>query len=289
MAYTTADLISAVKRRSFAPVSQNTFSETDLLALADEEVQTLIVPEIMGVREEYFVSYKDTALVANQAAYAIPHRAIGMAVREVKLVDAGGNFIDLPQISPEALSSDATGTPNSFYVRDNSIVLWPTPSAAVGTLRVYFCRAQATLIPTSSAAIVSTVIGNDVSINGAPAAFTTSETYDFIRGRGGQEVLGEDLAVTGVGASSMSFTATPPSTVIAGDYVAIAGQSPLIQLPREYRVVLTQAVVVRVLKSMRLEGWDVEQKTLDGMVEKARELISPRVIGEPAKILSVWN
>lgn len=289
MAYSSSDLIAAVKRRAFAPTGQNTFPASDILALADEEMETLIVPEIMAAREEYFVTAVDVPLVVGQAAYPIPDRAVGMAVREVKIVDAAGSLEDIPQISPEALSSDGSGTPNAFYMRDNSIVLWPTPSAANRSVRIYYCRVQSKLIETSAAAVVSSVVGLTANVSAVPSGWSSADTYDVIKATGGQEILAQDRAVTSVGASSLDFAAALPSTVAVGSYVAKAGETPIPQVPKEYRTVLAQAVTVRILKSMRLDGHDDEQKVLEMMLANARKLITPRVVGEPAKILSVWS
>jgi hypothetical protein len=287
-AYTTADLLAAIKRRTFAPTSQNTFPNSELLALADEEMQTVIVPELMAVREEFFVTSEDVPVTAGQAAYDIPWRAIGMAAREVKLVDSSGSYTDLPQISPESISSDSPGTPTAFYLRDNQIVLYPTPNTNALTLRISYSRSPSRHVETSSAAVVSAVIGFDVNINAVPAAFTSAVQYDFIRATGGQEIVAMNLAAAGVGPSSLTMSVTPPSALRAGDYVALAGETPVVQLPREYRTCLAQATCVRVLKSLRMDGFREEKEVLDEMLEKARLLVSPRVVGEPMKILSPW-
>jgi hypothetical protein len=288
-AYTSSDLVSAVKRRAFAPTGQNTFPAADILALADEEMETLIVPELMAVREEYFLTFTDYTVTAGQAAYPIPDRAIGMGVREIKLVGASGGFEDLPQIVPESLSSDTTGTPSAFYMRENSIVLWPTPVSTTSTLRVFYCRQQSKLIETSAAAVLSSVVGLTANVNAVPSGWSTSDTFDVIKATGGQEILTQDRAITSVGATSLDFAVALPTTAVAGSYIAKANETPIVQLPKEYRTVLAQAVTVRILKSMRLDGHEDEAKVLGAMMESARRVITPRVVGEPQKILSVWS
>lgn len=291
MAYSSADLLAAVKRRAFAPTGQNTFPNSDILALADEEMDTLIVPELMAVREEFFLTSTDVPLVAGQAAYPIPDRAIGMAVREVKLVDGSGGFDDLPQITPDSLSSDSSGTPNAFYLRENALVLWPTPNTTSLSLRIYYCRAHSKLIETSAAAVLSSVVGLTANVNAIPTGWTAG-AYDVIKASGGQEIIVADQTATSVGASSLDFASALPSTAVAGSYISRAGETPIPQVPREYRIALAQAVTVRILKSLRLDGWKEEDETLrgeGGMLAQARKLITPRVIGEPQKILSVWS
>lgn len=291
MPYLTSDLIASVRRRTFAPTGQNTFSATDILALADEELATLIVPAIIKLREEYFLTFTDLSVTAGTNAYAIPNRAVGMSVREVKLMDSSGGYTDIPQLTPESLPDDTTGTPQGFYLRENSLVLWPRPSSSTGTLRVFFLKTHSKLIETSSAASISAISGDSLTatLSAVPTGFTANDTYDVIKSTGGQEVISTDLSVASVGASTLVFNSPLSSSIIPGWYVAKAGESPLLSIPQEYRHVLAQAVTVRILKSMRMDGWDAEQKTLLEMLETVEVTASPRVIGEQTKILSVWS
>lgn len=291
MPYLTSDLLASVRRRTFAPTGQNTFTNTDILALADEELAALVVPALVELREEYFLTFSDVSIVAGTNAYAIPNRAIGMAVREVKLVDSSGGYTDIPQLTPEALKDDTSGSPQAFYMRENSIILWPRPAASVGTVRIFFLRQHSQLVETSSAAVITSFANGNLTanVNAIPSTFAVGDTYDIIKSTGGQEIINTDLSVTSVGASSLDFTNALASSTQVGWYIAEAGQTPLVSLPPEYRHVLAQAVTVRVLKSMRMKGWEAEEKTLQQMLESAATVASPRVIGETTKILSVWG
>ena len=60
MVRTTEDLLDKIKRRSFIPVSQSTFTDAEILKIATEEMVGIIVPTILNAREEYYV-YKDTS------------------------------------------------------------------------------------------------------------------------------------------------------------------------------------------------------------------------------------
>jgi hypothetical protein len=291
MPYLTSDLLASVRRRTFAPTGQNTFTNTDILAFGDEELSSLVIPALVELREEYFLTFSDQSITAGVNAYAVPNRAIGMAVREIKLVDSSGGYTDIPQITPESLRDDTTGSPEGFYMRDNSIILWPRPAASVGTLRIFFLRQHSKLVETSSAAVISSLSNGNLTanVNAVPSTFAVGDTYDIIKSTGGQEIINTDLSVTNLGTSSIDFTNALASTTQAGWYIAEAGETPLISLPPEYRHALAQAVAVRMLKSMRMKGWDVEQKTLEQMLESAAMVASPRVIGEQTKILSVWD
>jgi len=152
-------------------------------------------------------------------------------------------------------------------------------------------RQHSKLVETSSSAVISAISNGNLTatVNAVPSTFAVGNTYDIIKSTGGQEIINTDLSVTSLGVSSMDFTNPLSSVVQSGWYIAKSGESPLLSLPPEYCHVTAQAVTVRVLKSMRMKGWDVEEKTLEQMLESAATVTSPRVIGEQTKILSVWG
>lgn len=290
MSYTSADLIQAIERKSFAPANQSTFSTAEILAIADEETQSLILPAIMSVREEFFVTQSNIAITANQSAYDIPTRAIGLIVREVQLVNSSGSYRDIPRIEPEDVRGSQTGSPSAFYMKGNSIVLYPTPSTTQDTLRVSYFIAPGSLVETSASAIVSAIntSTNVVTVATIPSAWVTGNVFDFISAKGGQEYKGTDLTSTLVSGADITFTSLPSSLAV-GDYVSIADTSPLVQLPPNFRPVLAQAAAARILQSMNQPGADDAARQLDKLMQAAIQMITPRVIGEDRVLLpSNW-
>lgn len=279
MSFTTSDLLDSIKRRSFAPAGQTTLTDEELLAMADEETQTTILPDILSVREEYFVAYTDYAITANQAAYDIPARSIGLQVRDVHVIDGTAVFPDFPRLEPERIASAQAGAPEAFFIKNNSVCLYPTPSTTSKTLRLYFPLRPSKLIAPSEAAVVSAINGTVVSVSSIPAAWVTGDTFDLIKQDGGQECLAFDLESSLVSGSDITFPSVPDGLRV-GDYVALADQSPLIQLPPDYRLVLAQAVAAAVLESMSQPGADRARKALDKMRERVLKLIGPRTPGE---------
>jgi hypothetical protein len=288
MPFTTADLITSINLRSFAPIDASTFSTSDLLLLADEETQTKLVPEINSVREEFFIAYKDIAITANQSEYEIPARAVGLSPRDVQLVTSSGQVKSLSQLSPEMTSSTSSGSVQAFYLRDNNIILYPTPASTVDTLRVSFSKRPSKLIESSSSAVITAIDtnSNQITVSSIPSGWDTSKSYDLIKQDGGQECRAIDLAASSVTSTTVTFTSSIPTSVRVGDYVALQDQSPLIQLPPEYRPVLAQCVAVRILMSMRMQGVGDEIQVLQKMLADTRKLINPRVAGESRKIIN---
>lgn len=286
MAYTTTELIADIKLRSFLPTSQATFTSADTLLLADAEMQTAVIPLVQSLRSEYWLTYKDYTITAAQANYDIPVRAIGMSIRDVQYVYASGAVKSLPQMDVEDILTTISGDPSAFYVKQNQIYLWPTPSSTIDTLRVYYQLRPGQLVLTTAAGLISTIStgSNYVTVSSIPSDWDNGDTYDLIRQDGASEPLAIDQAATTVASTTITFTATMPTALRVNDYVALAGQSPIPQIPAELRPVLAQAVAVRMLESMMLPGVDFAKKTLDREIQTATALLTQRVQGEPKKI-----
>jgi hypothetical protein len=288
VAYTTTEFIADVKLRAFLPTSQATFASADILLLADAETQTSVIPLVQSIRNEYWVRYYDHTITAAQANYDIPVRAIGMALRDVQLVASSGQVTSLPQISLEDIQTTTSGEPEAFYLRQNQVYLYPTPISTTGTLRLYYELRPGQLVLTTAAGLISSINTgtNAVTVASIPSAWTASYTYDLIRQDGASEPLAIDQAVSSVASTTLTFSSTLPTSpaLRVSDYVALAGQTPIPQIPAELRPVLAQATAVRMMESMMLPGVDFARRTLDKEIETAVKLLSPRVSGEVKKI-----
>jgi hypothetical protein len=288
--YTTTDFITDVKLRCFAPTSQITFTESDILLLADAEMQTTILPLVQSLREDYLVTYKDTTIVADQANYELPDRGVGLQLREVHIIDGdNGTVFDVPQIDTEQVQTTQSGDVQSFYIRGNELFLYRAPSSvwAGKTLRLYYFLRPSKFVLTTAAAQVATITqaSDTVTVSSVPSSWTTSNTFDFVRQKGGSETLGIDYEASAVG-TTIVFTSDMPSRLAVGDYVALAGETPLIQLPPELRPVLAQATACQMLSNMKLPGADDGMKRLETEIKAATVLLTPRVHGETKKIIA---
>jgi len=128
---TSNDIIEAVKRKIAFPVSQNTFSEEDILRFANEEMFISQVPSVLQYHEEYFVYRVQTPLVSNISRYSIPDRAIGMRLRDLMWADSAGNFFEMTRISADdkaffQRNIGANQAIHKFYIENNDVVLTPS-------------------------------------------------------------------------------------------------------------------------------------------------------------------
>lgn len=290
MAYTSLNLVSAIERRSFAPANQLTFTQSDILAIADEEIQSRILPRILSVREEYFVTHTDQTVTQGQQSYPIPDRAIGLIAREIKILESSGTLTDLPRVEPENALTTNQGPVDSFYLEQDSIYLYPTPSSSGQTLRVWFFASPGSLIDPADAAVISSIntSTSTVTVSSIPSAWATGNTFDFISSRGSQGYRSIDNVSTLVSGTDITFSSLP-STLAVGDYVALQDQSPLVQLPPNFRSVLAQCAAAKILMSQNQPGASDADRKADEMLDAAINLITPRVHGDSRVLLpSNW-
>jgi hypothetical protein len=277
--YTTTQLIVNLKRRAMVPTAQNLFSTQDFLDVLNETLKETIIPTVKSVNEEYFVTYTDTAFVSGTAAYDIPSAALGGALRNVTTVDSSGEESKLSRIEPETLGSGLR--PNGFYVQDNQVVVYPTPTQA-GTLRMRYERRTNELVATSSAGQVSVVGATTVTLSTIPSSWTTSTKVDAIAATPHFKLLGSNVTITNI--ASTVLTLSVPSGLAIGDWICPTGQSVIPQIPVEAQPLLCQAAALRCLKNMSDEAAQREKDTYAEMKADFLKLITPRVEGEARKV-----
>lgn len=280
-AYTATALLASLKRRGLLPSTTSAFSASDYLKFVDEEIQTFIVPLLLDVREEYLVSTEDITLDSSNS-YFIPERAIAGGLRDASIVDSSGSVFQLARYEPDQLSAftNSAGNASGFYVQGNSLVL--VPPQASGTLRLsYFCRPNR-IVATTEVAEVDSIVGNVVTfVEEIPATFTTDAEYDFIKAKPGFDSLDIDCTASAIGLDldSLTFSSTPPSDLAAGDFVCLAQESPIPQVPVELHALIAQRVAATVLSALGDDKADRAYKVAEEMEQRARKVLSPRVQG----------
>jgi len=158
--YTSYDIIDSVKRKIAFPISQNTFTNLDILAFANEEMFISQVPTILQFHEEYFVNYVTTPLKTNLSKYPIPGRATGMKLRDLFWMDQNGNLFEMTRIEEhdKAFFQANIGSNQAihkFYIEGNDVVLTPgVVDSPTGSLVFVFYLRPNQLVKNDRAAIV---------------------------------------------------------------------------------------------------------------------------------------
>lgn len=291
-AYTTDKLLLSINLKAFVPQGQKTFQPNEILTIADEILSTKLSPSILTVREEYFVTYIDYSVVAYQQAYSIPDRAIGMIARDVKLVNTNGDLMPLVRIDPkQATTTQVTATaPGAFFLRGNDIVLYPTPAASVNVLRVSYYIRRGEMVPMAQGAVITSIdtVANSVTVAVIPSSWASGAIFDFINGTGSHDYRGIDFTSVTVGGPSLTFSSLPVGLIV-GDMLALQGESPVVQLPPDYRPILATYVAAEMLRNQGMDTADVMEAKAAQLLSEGQQMITPRVTGEDVTIMPSWS
>jgi hypothetical protein len=294
--YTTADLLTSIRKKAFVPSSQETFTTEDLLALATEEMNNVVVPKIAKVREEVFVRRDSYALTAQDRAIAIPPRAAGLGLREVSLV-IGDSEWNLPRMDLEDRVYNIDPGPNQgFYLQDHTLNFL---GSQTGDIFVYYLLRPGRLIETSAAGQVQSVdtSTNEVVVNNLPSEWTTSTEFDVVYQKPGFSTRGLDLAVTGIDTptKTLTFSELPTDengdiSIEVGHWVCEADTSPVPQIPPEFFSYLAQSTAVQVLESLGdADAAKMAMQRLEIIERNVMNLLSPRVQGANKKLTPPRN
>jgi hypothetical protein len=289
--YTTDDLITSVKDRGMIPdASSGSLSSAALLQFGSEELQGPLMQLITSAREKYYETYTDTALTANQAVYSIPARAAGGVVSVVQYIYNNCIYVLVP-IDPSEASTTNTGlVPIGYYFQNNSIVVFPTPNVTQGTLRMRYFQRPSRLEQTTNCAKVSSFdpIALTVTVATIPSSWATGTVVDFIPSTLPYTPYSLETSLAGVTGTVITLTAVPSSLAI-GDYIALAGFTPIPEVPYEFFQVLAQMIVCKALEAVGDPKLSVAQAGRQAYSDSALKMITPRDKSTAKKVVSNWR
>jgi len=287
MAVTADRILAGTKRRALVSTNQVTVDDDGILDLIDDVIKIKAVPLVDSVNGEFFVTQTLTSLVAGQSSYAIPYRAIGRTIRDLKIQDSSGTPRNCPYIAPEDIhlfNDTALSWGHTF--RGDQIRLVPEVGSSYSSgesLQIWFKMRPSYLVKLANAAKVTSVSSPSVEVESV-GDITTGAVIDFVQGKSGNQIYDFDKTCTNVSGTTLTFDASDiPSSLAAGDYIALAGFAPVItMIPDECSPYIETCAAQRVLKSI---GDDQGAVALNQDVAMEKEellkLLEPRNEGEP--------
>lgn len=310
---TSSTLISTIKREAMIPTNQSTFENSDFLAMANQEMRISVVPSILIYHEEYLVrDSDDITLVENQNAYPIPYRAVGGKFREVFYKDTQGQLRSMTRISPDHRPYYQTSNFQNrfvyFYIEGNDIVLMPDVGANPnGSIVFSYYMRPNELVDESRVATITNISVNSVqattsyTVDNIPSnldtfmqngqsftGFTSSVQYDILQTNPGHRTWNFDIVPITVDTVNKIITfntSDVSSSIVAGDYIAIAGESIIPQIPADMHDVLAQRVASRCLEALGDQaGLQSANTRLKEMEMKTGTLVDNRSEGQAQKI-----
>lgn len=289
MTVTCDEFLASVKRLVTVPASQSLLEDEDILALATDIMRDTMVSTMLSVDEEYFVTRGAAIpLVTGQSSYRIPSRAIARKLREIKLQSGANVVSDFPKINIDRVQVyTSNSAPFGFHFLGDRIEIQGTPDPAYSLL-LYYPIQPGSLVKTAKAGVVTGISGDDVTIDNVPTEYAINKRMDFIEGVSGNWFLGIQSLVTNIAGNTLTFEAgTVPTDLSIGDYVAMTGQSPVLQVPDEGAPLLQALTAYDVLGTISdFEGQDRLEKKIKQQKIDFLKIITPRIDGEPNIIVN---
>lgn len=297
MAVTSDELVDGIKKRVTVPASQALISDADILTIANTMIRGRMIPLIESLSQEYFVRISLEDVVAGQSEYQIPYRAIGRKLRELKMLDAQTNVRNLALISIEDSQMYETSTLCvGFYYKGDRFVLVPgvpddiTPDQ---TLQIWWYMPPNALCAVTDAAMVVSIAGATVTCDTVPATVTGASAIDFIQGRSGNTIFDFDVVPSSSTATTVVFASADdiPTELAAGDYIAAAGFSPVVNfLPNEAQPLLESYSAQRVCQRIGdFDGAKMIDPDISVEEKNLKLLLEPRIDGEPTIIINRYS
>lgn len=289
MLSTTDDLISDIKIRGAIPTSQDRFTNARFLSLANSEMQTKIFPMVLKARQNYYEYDIDTDINAS-GLYNISTRAYLSLVSNVALLD-DTKRLNLPWLSEENEIDTDTPTDSvaGVVLKRNTLQLKPKDGAGYSTLRTTILLRPGLFVLEAAAAQITAVSGTTLTFAAStiPSSWTTSNTFDLIQGSPHYDHLGIDLSASTITSTTIVLSATPSSRLAVGDWVSLAGQSAIVQLPEAFSYLLSQRVANTCMRSMGdRAGHEQGLKIAQEMEEALLDAIQPRIQKEAQRIVN---
>ena len=272
--WTTSDLVTDILLLSHAPTGNNTFTSTKILRLATLELQTSVMKQILATRGGYYLDYEDYPIV-DSGLYVIPSKAIAGALVNVELVQTPSIIpVNLIDESEQLSTNSPTSTSYGFFMKGNFVQILPTPN--IGVARLWYTGRTSDLILTSAACQVTAVSAAVVSVSSIPSTIIVGSSVDACGDQPPFNILGT-RTITDITGTDITLDAEVDDLAI-GDWIALEGQTPVPQVPVEYRLILAQRVVCKIYELQGyLDKLSAAKKVLKEYEEYTANLITPRV------------
>ncbi len=293
--FTTTALIANVKRRCGASAGSG-LTSADFLAYATAELRSYITSFLKGIREEFIIATVDVS--AATSPIAAPVRAVGAASRTVGWLKSDGNVRFLPRIEPENAGGFAsqTGEPQGFMLQGNDIYILPAQTS--GTIRIAYQQRPGELVLPSACALITTVTvipgSSFIDVSAAiPSTFNVSSAltpFDAVSGSPNFVAYALDIDSVPELYWVTTTRATVSDALVAlmsvGDYVCLAGETCIPQVPIEVVDLLAQATAAKIAQSVGSDRYQAIKQGLTDLEAQMRLLLSPRADGNTRPIIS---
>lgn len=290
--YNTEELIKTIKRACAVPTSQLTYTDEDWTALANDMLQTKVVPLVMSTREEYFVTFEDVFSPAD-GVIPFPKQAVGSKLRTVAYISQQNPLIliNLPRIDLDVVAGVGfynIWTLAGFYIQGENIVLYPNTSVPTNTpIRLYYYKRTLYLAAPDQYGRVVEVdpLTGTITLDYLPLTWQVGDTLNSVSSEPNFTVTNPLMTVSAL--SSPTIIVDNVEGISVGDYISQEGYSAIPQVPIEAMNYLAQLTAVIALEGLGdREGMAAAEKVAESLKESLLVMISNRVDGSPKKVIN---
>lgn len=291
---TTQTLIDQVRILSNIPNNQEKFTNQQILDIANNELVGYILPKLMNVREEFYVTEHSYDVIGSNR-YRIPSRAVANKLRDVQL-QSDSEIYNCARISREDVNivegRGAVESPYGFYLQGPFFIFFPALLGVTKILAPFFLRPNS-LVELSAAAQINAIDRetNSISVASLPSTILTGGTVDLVKRNGQYDSMAYDIVVESISGMTVTLSEELPEDLQVGDYLCLAETAPVVQIPEEWYPLFTDRIICRIMQSQGdTEAFKIAQLKMEELELTAQDLVTPRVEGESEVLMSPhWN
>lgn len=290
--YTTDALIEAARADAELPEWEDDEAPARFLAMMNRLQRLQLAALLQKAKEQYRYATLDIPLEDGELRYDLPRRAVAAGIVQAHFIDDSGNLLETVTVFPVGRRGERgwAGAPGKAYLEGNQLVLYSAPSGS-GTLQIVYNRrlSELVLAPTADASFGATqieevlsatqfTIDTDVDVPGDPP-------WDLVRATPHFDILAMDVDGSEVG-GTVTIPAGLPDGLVEGDYLCVAGVTPVCQAPLELHPVLSLMTAYRWTKANGDPLASSLKTDVDEAVRQALDLLTPRIEAQPAVIIN---
>lgn len=302
MIWDSTQILRSARRLCRVGTTSSTGSaDSDVIEFVNEALMSQVYPEILKIREEYFVRGSRQALASTVSRYRIHSRAFGNKLREIYWTDSTSVRNRLMSVSPDSLhrynAANAAG-PTGFYIEGDYIVLTPSIAQnAIGNLEQVFFFRPSTLVLANTTRIltaVDTTTKELTSLTAFPTSWIVGSKVDVHSSKSGSEIKVYDVTISAITSSppyKITITEAIDGTTYGtfapdvGDYVCLANECAIPALPQEIQPILVDAAAAAmVLAEEDGEAVEMHRAQFVAKITSMKQALEVRVEGKPMRL-----
>lgn len=287
--FTVDALLEAAREDAELPEWEDDEAPARLLATMNRLQRLQLAALLQKAKEQHRHATLDLDIEEGELRYDLPERAVAAGIVQAHLIDDSGELIETLTVFPASRRTErGAAGPGKAYLEGTELVLYAAPPGS-GTLRITYNRRLSELVLEEDAGVITNVNTGTgvVTISAAPADFPlTSRAYDFVKAEPHFDIRAMDKAATRSGTSLTFAAADLPEGLANGDYVCLAGTTPVCQAPLELHPVLSLMTAYRWTKSKGDPAAASIKDDLANAMRDAMDILTPRIEAQPAVIIN---